>query len=230
MEDFPGNSFAEKQNVPKEIEPEKNPETGEAEPSKKIVNGKLAKRTLTERFKDLFAGESISFVDHLAKNVVEPMVKDIILTIITQSADGVRQGIEQKLFGQVSSRGTRTTSYGTGTRVNYSAYSSTTSGARRPTPTTYNRTNRPVHRTSNRVQTVIVETRGEGQMVLDDLEAKIAEEGYCSLGDYYDLVGITPKSTDFDWGWTSLDSARVTRDPDDEYRMRMPDPFWLNER
>jgi hypothetical protein len=197
---------------------------------KKVVTGTVRQRRkpLGTRLKEMFANEDgDTFAQYLVDNVIVPMAKDMVLSVITQTADGIRGGIEERLFGSSQQSRTRTTSYGTGRPVvNYTRYSS--SSTNRPSARTTAPTPRITVRRSNKVQEVILESRGEGESVIEELQAKIDDFGHCTVGDFYASVGITPRSTDESWGWDMPDfdqQARVRRLGEGEYLMLMPRPI-----
>jgi hypothetical protein len=193
----------------------------------KVVKGKVIqrKKPLGKRFKEMFGGNGEeSFGQYLVSNVVEPMIKDMILSIITQTADGIRGGIEERLFGEAQTRSTRTVSHGTGRpRVNYTRYSSSTTPTYR-SPNTAPPAPRIIRR-SNVIEDIILETRQEGEDVIAELNEIIASVRHCTVGDLYASVGIRPKTTDEGWGWDDLRSARVTELRSGGYLLLLPPPI-----
>lgn len=235
MEDFgnlPGNSHSKKlkdeQRKAGESENTTVSETPDSDEApkqvKKVVTGTVRQRRkpLGTRLKEMFASENgDSFGQYLVDNVVVPMMKDMVLSVITQTADGIRGGIEERLFGASTQERTRTTSYGTGRPVvNYTRYSS--SSTNRPSGRSTPPAPRITVRRSNKVQDIILGTREDGEDVLDELRDKVDGFGHCTVGDLYTAVGITPTSTDHSWGWDNLDQARVRRLATDEYLLVMP--------
>jgi hypothetical protein len=222
--DFPGNSHAAKIVTDKETEPAEPKATSEPKKVEKVVTGKAIprKKPLGTRLKDMFINDGGGFGEYLVEKVIVPMTKDMILSIITQTADGVRGGIEQKLFGpdEAGRRSRPVTSYGTGKPVvNYTRYSTPASSRSVTTrPPGY------MSRRSNSVKDIILEDREEGDLVLGELDAVIEKYGHCTVGDFYSLVGETPVNTDEEWGWTDLGQARVQKIAPREYLVSMPRP------
>jgi hypothetical protein len=236
MEDFgslPGNSHSAKlKKEQQDAEPETTEategETGDAKQVKKVVNGKVTTRRkpLGEQFRNMFASkDEQSFIDYLINDVAVPMAQELMITMVEQTMDGIKNGIGNRISGTTGHRSTsRTTSYGTGRPViNYNAqYRSTPartvvrSGA--PAP-------RMTIRRSNRVQDIFLESREDGLDVLDELKDKIAGFGHCTVGDLYAAVGETPKSTDQEWGWDDLEEARVRRLATGEFQLVLPRPI-----
>jgi hypothetical protein len=223
MDEFPGNAHAQQRITEnKAPEPAKSEEASEP---KKVINGKVTTRNkpLGTRLKNMFLNEGAGFGEHLVENVVVPMIKDMALSIVTQIGDGLRQGVEGALFGADRVRPRpRSTGYGP-TRVNYNNISR--SSTRRPEDRPPYR--REAVRRSNRVEDVIVESREAGDMVIEELNAKIDDFGHCTVADFYSCVNIVPQSTDNDWGWSDIREARVHRLSPDEFVITMPRPRFL---
>jgi hypothetical protein len=226
MDQFPGNSHTSRL-VEKEQGPAKSETASDPKKVEKVVTGKVTVRNkpLGTRLKDMFINDGGSFGEYLVEKVVVPMVKDMVLSIITQTADGIRGGIEEKLFGpDEQSRRTRTPGYGTTRPVNYTRFSNPPSVGRRDSATRPASGHRAIRR-SNVVKELIVETREEGDLVLEELDAIIDTVGHCTVGDYYSTMGENTRSTDEEWGWTSLAAARVSKLSTDEFLISMPRPL-----
>lgn len=59
---------------------------------------------------------------------------------------------------------------------------------------------------------IVFESRGDADLVLDQLESAIANYGIASVADLYDLAGITCRNyTANRYGWTDIQSAKVVR-------------------
>jgi hypothetical protein len=230
--DFPGNSHTaariEEEKASEQV-PENTPTTSEPKKVKKVVTGKVTenKPTLGKRFKNMFVHDGGNFAEHVVEKVVVPMVKDMALSIATQMVDGFRQGVEEMLFGpDAKDRRGRTTSYGTGRPVvNYTRYSSTSSVRRSSDRSERDRDRDGSSRRSNRVREIIVESREDGDAVLEELDAIIdSSVGHCTVGDFYAACGERTVSTDEEWGWTDLRDARVSKLGRDEFLISMPRP------
>ena len=57
---------------------------------------------------------------------------------------------------------------------------------------------------------IILETRKEANEVLNLLLTMVTDYGQASIADLYDLVGITSKFTDNEYGWLDLSNASIT--------------------
>jgi hypothetical protein len=229
MKDFPGNSHSARieQSNPTAPEPDATVTPSETKVVKKVVTGKVTqnKETLGKKFKRMFLHDGGNFAEHIVEKVVVPTIKDMALSIATQAVDGIRQGVEEALFGPEGSGRRRTTSYGTGRPVvNYTRYSSS-STVRRTERDRDRDSYRDRPRRSNRVKEIIVETREDGDAVLEELDALIdGEVGYCTVGDFYAACGESTTAQDEEWGWKDLSQARVHKLGRDEYLISMPRP------
>lgn len=230
---LPGNSHSAKMTKgpqTEKTEPE-NTETSTAsaespEPKKKVIQGRVTQRRkpLGTRVREMFAGDGQeSFADHLINNVAVPMIKDMIISVVAQTLDGVKNGVEDRISGTSQSR-TRTPSHATGrTHTNYSGFSSP---PRRPTSRPASPASRITIRRSNQVQDIILETRADGDAILEELQAVIDSVGHCTMGDLYSYFDdIKQDQTHEGWGWDNIDEARVRRIATEEFLLVMPRPI-----
>lgn len=129
-------------------------------------------------------------------DAVLPTLKDACVSIITN-------GINILMYGDSGSsspsRPVSSISYG---RTNYSRISTDRKTGVRPTTQTSNR---------NRFDDLIFETRGEAQIVLDELRNAIDTYGCVTVLDAYDLCGQDAPYTSDKYGWTNLENAYIER-------------------
>jgi hypothetical protein len=238
MDDFPGNlpgnSHTSKLKQQQATGPEKaegsqaisDAEGDAPKQVKKVTSGKVTTRRkpLSQQFRDMFSNkDEQSFIDYLLNDVAVPMVQELMVNIVAQTMDGIKNGVEDRITGNRTKSSTSRTSYGTGRPVNYNAQYRTTPArtvvrASAPAP-------RVTIRRSNRIQDIILSRREDGLDVLDELKDKIEGFGHCTVGDLYTTVGVVPKSTDQEWGWDNLEEGRVRRISDDEYQLVLPRPI-----
>lgn len=223
MENFPGNSHTSRM---VKNDQENSEDISEPKKAKSVVTGKVIerKKPLGTRVKDLFVNDGGSFAEYLVEKVVVPMMKDMVLSVITQTADGFRQGLEEKLFGPNDQRPRgRTVGYNGGRApVNYTRYSSGSPMGRRDPNT---RPPGPYSaRRSNVVKEFIVESREDADAILEELDAVIDTVGHCTVGDFYSTMNEAPETTDESWGWTNLAGARVSKLGMHEFLITMPRP------
>ena len=148
-----------------------------------------------------------------AENVIEYSWTDILLPVLkTTIMDLFNNGLRMFLYPGDDYRGKPTSSrryteYSRGGNPNYTNYRQ------------YSRDDRPVtHRDSSRsrhqVDDVYVPTRGEAEMVRDQLNEALDTYGTVTVADFYDSVGLESNYVDKNWGWYDLTDMRIvsTRD------------------
>lgn len=69
---------------------------------------------------------------------------------------------------------------------------------------------------------VVLDSRGEAEEVLAEMDELISIYGFVSVADLYDMVGITQPYTYNKYGWTSLNSASVTKLRGGGYLLNLP--------
>ena len=75
---------------------------------------------------------------------------------------------------------------------------------------------------------IIFETRGDADLVLDQLESAIAKYEVASVADLYDLAGVTCRNyTANRYGWSDIQSAKVVR-TSEGYVIRLPRAVQIN--
>ena len=197
MEDYRSNSLkaramAEKAEV--EVVPEKKLE--------KIVHGNAVrkKKSSFAKFAEaLIQGDITTIKDHVFRNVFMPALKKFIKDSAMTSLD--------MLFNDPAdiSRDRSISS-----KISYTKYSSASE--------------RPVRR--------VIATYQYDEVEFDDVsDAKDALEGmrevidtykWCSVGDYYDLLGFDGTSTDGDYGWNNLNNADIVVTGNGKYKLKLP--------
>ena len=178
----------------------------------KVVRGevKQRKKNFFRRFADTFFNEDFDSVqDYITKDVLIPAIKETISSI-------VRNGVDMILFGEVKPQ-----NKSGGTIVNYGAYSSKSASYDRSSYRSYN------NRSRFDFGDVVLASRGEAEDVLSHLIDLTIDYGEASVGDFYDLVGITTNFTDNSWGWKDLSKASVVR-VRGGYIVNLPRPIPLN--
>lgn len=170
----------------------------------KVVDGKvrLKKKSGVRKFTDVFIADDISSVkEYLVMDVLIPNVKKAISDCV-----------ETLLYGE-SGRGKKSASVKTPYR---SYYEKTNERAR----TSYGRL-------GYEVKEIVFENRGDAEKVLIQMDDILETYPMVSVADLYDLVGITGKYTDCNYGWTDIHSASVVR-TDDGYLIKLPRPLPLD--
>lgn len=202
---YPSNSHKSKQAA---AEPAAAPERREVKP---VITGEAIKRKppLSKRIAETFTGDDAQSVGaYLLLEVVVPAVKSLI-------SEAVSQGTDRMLWGDAA-RMRSAPGRGGRTRVGHTPYNTMSGGGGRPVGN--NRTepqgNRSISRhdrESFNFKEILLEDRGDAEIVLDRLGDLIDEYQTASVADLYSLTGISQEFTDNRWGWDSLEGARVVR-------------------
>lgn len=170
----------------------------------KVISGSASvqKKSELRRFADIFVSEDAGDVkDYLIWDILVPSIRRGLHDMITSVADMV--------FGKGRTTGSTTSG---ASRVNYRAYYE---------PETRSRPGQTVARTGYAFDAIVVDSRGEAETVLQQMDDLIANYGLVSVADLYDLVGINGSYTDNRYGWTNIASAKVVRVPTG-YMLKLP--------
>lgn len=198
MENFPSNSH----------------ESKEKRIVKPVVTGaKTKKKSEISKVADVFLAEDINSVkSYIIMDVLVPAVKKAISDIVTN-------GIDMILYG---GNGNPSTKKSIASKVSYTPYYKYNQQT--------NQTNdRPVSRpkAAYEYDDVVFDSRGEAEKLLLAMDHAIQEYGMVSVGDYYDLAGITSQYTTHKYGWTDLRGAEVVRIREG-YIIKLPKPTPLD--
>ena len=171
----------------------------------KVVSGtaKTKKKSEMSKFKDIFISEDASNVkSYVLMDVLIPAMKKAISDIVTT-------GIDMILYGEEGESRRRAPSE----RVSYRRYYD-------------QRDDRSIDRVRTRTgysyDDIIVDNRGEAEEVLSRMDELIDQYGVVSVGDLYDLVGLTGNYTDQKYGWTNIRTAKPERLRDGGYVIKLP--------
>lgn len=185
--------------------------------SDKIVSGQVIERKkgLGRKIAETFTGVDARAVGaHVIFDVILPQAKGMLVDAGTQT-------LERLILGESGVRRSSATSpISSRTRgSNYTAYN-------RYSPNGGSEDREPAYVKSNEVREVIVNTRGDAQQVLDEMFRQLDEYKSVTVADFYDLVGVTGKFTDNQWGWVNLHAAGVSR-VREGFRIELPRPISL---
>ena len=171
----------------------------------KVVGGAVNTRDNKGRkFADIFISEDASNVkSYIFLAVLVPAIKKAISDIVTD-------GIDMILYGG-SGRGSR--SKRETSRVSYRSYYDDKRD-RRDSYSGYGRGRFDY-------DDIIYETRGEAEKVRNQMLDVIDRYGFVTVGDMYDLSGLTPPYTANSYGWTSIRTAEPVR-VRDGYVLKLP--------
>lgn len=170
----------------------------------KVVSGnvKTKKKNGVQKFADRFISDDADNIkSYISEDIIIPGIKNIIEDIVTK-------GIRILLRGQTSDRRDSRTP---ASRVSYKdCYDRD------------NRTNgyiRPVNRYS--YEDVIFDRLDDAKEVLSKMDEIVETYKMVCVADLYEMVGITPSTTDYKYGWTDIRSAKI--EPTREgYFLRLP--------
>lgn len=187
-----------------------------AEPQKKfqkVVKGKVTVKEQNDIQKlanDFLAEDLKTVKDRIIVDYLLPMLKNGIWSIFNSA-------ISIALWGEDRSRGS-STNY-SGSRTQRNSYDGYYQGSRpQGSP------NQPTRRS---LQNLDFENRGDADDTLNQMYGSIREYDRVSVGDLWDLMGVTPDNTDYNYGWHSLDGAYIKGIPGG-YRLILPRPVPLH--
>lgn len=155
------------------------------------------KKSFSKKLAEVFVGDDVSSVSqYIIYDVLIPAAKATL-------SDMVGGGIEMLLFGE--SRKTDRLHRDKGrSYVNYQGASQKPDYRRREAS--------PQNRSRHDFDDIILETRPEAEDVLGRMIDIIEQYGVVTVGELYQLVGITGTGfTDEKYGWDNLSSATVSR-------------------
>lgn len=192
MPEYPNNSHSARENS---TPPDKK--------MGKVVTGaaKTRKKSEAKKLANTFLPDDVTSVkSYILMDVIVPGVKNAIADVVSIM-----------LFGEAGRIGGKK---GNGSKVSYQRYYDDRRDDRRD----YARPRSAAYDYDD----IIFESRGDADLVLDQLEAAINQFGLASVADLYDLAGITCQNyTANKYGWTDIRSARVVRIRDG-YILQLP--------
>lgn len=169
----------------------------------KVITGKAkVKKNEIRKFTDIFIAEDASEVkNYILTDVLIPRLKDTFVDIITGA-------INMLFYGQAGARKPSSTA----SRVSYRSYYDDKKDPRAADS---------AKRASYNFYDITLDSRAEAEEVLDRLDEAIKAYGMVSVGDLYDLVGISGEYTDQKYGWYNLRNADVVR-VSDGWLLKLP--------
>lgn len=196
MEQYPSNSNKSKE--------QKQVQAREKKVEKAITGqARQRKKSSTRKLADVFLSEDVDSVkSYIMTDVVIPNVKKFI-------DDVVSNAVHMFLYGDTVS----TSRSIPGSKIAYDKIGSPSRATVRPTygPAAYD------------FDDVVVDTRGEAEAIISQMDDLMETYGMVSVADLLDLCGITSRFTDNKYGWTDIRSAQAVRIRDG-YAIKMPKP------
>ena len=200
MEEYKPNSY-------KIREEQKNASIEEKKKIEKVTTNKVITKKKSEvaKFKDVFISEDAASVgSYLFMDILIPALKNTVEDLVTY-------GIRRILRGDTGTRRS-------GSSIDSISYRDYNKISKRD-DVRYEDSSRT--RTGYDYDYVIVGSRAEAEEVLMRLDELIETYGQASVADLYDLVGITGKYTDNNYGWTNIRNAEPVQ-VRDGYLLRLP--------
>lgn len=186
-EKYPSNSHKAK---------EENKQNTERPKVQSVVTGTTVtrKKPLGTKIRDTFIAEDLTKVkDYVISDVIIPNIKKAVDDIVSN-------GVHMVLYGSAG-RPSSSRSGTVASKVSYRSYYDQQRNG-----------NVPVRVSSGyEFEDVIFDSRGDAELVLDQMIDIISSYGVCTVADYYDSCGRTSDYTTVDYGWRSLRTARVDR-------------------
>lgn len=189
---------------------------GTAEPKKKfekVVKGKVTVKEQSDIQKlagDFLAEDLKTVKDRLLVDYILPMLKNGVWSIVNSA-------ISIALWGEDRSRG-GTTNY-SGPRTQRNSYDGYWQGSQ-------SRQYNPGQTPRLNLQNLDFESRGDADDTLSQMRDSIRSYDQVSVGDLWDMMGITPSNTEYNYGWHNLDGAYIKGIPGG-YRLVLPRPVPL---
>lgn len=187
---------------------EQRKKTAEKPKLEKVIRGSatVKPKSAARKFTDVFISEDVSNVkSYIFRDVIVPAAKKLITDI-------VQDGIEMILYGG-SRRSDRRSSGFRADSISYNNYYKR-DDRRRSEPSRY----------TPSYDNIQFDYRDDAEAVLDRMTECIEAYSQVTVGDLYDIVGITGTHTDERYGWVKLGSARVVRDRD-KFVLDLPKPL-----
>ena len=188
-----------------------------AEPKKKfqkVVKGKVTVKEQNDIQKlagDFLAEDLKTVKDRILVDYLLPMLKNGLWSIFNSA-------ISIALWGEDRSRGA-SGGYSS-SRTQRNSYDGYYQGgqSRQGNP------NQPVRRSLSNID---FENRGDADDILNQMYAAIQDYHQVTVGDLWDLMGVSNEPTDYNYGWYSLDQAFIKGIPGG-YRLILPRPVPLH--
>lgn len=170
----------------------------------KVVSGtvKTQKKSGLQKIADSFIAEDAGRVgEYVTTDILIPSLKKLALDLIKNTADILFNGYSGSSRSNIPA-----------SKVSYGSYFRPDERAgfrQHTTRTTYSYDN------------IILENRGDAEMVLAQMDEIISKYGCARVLDLYELVGMTGSYTDQNYGWYDLRTASVLR-VQDGYLLKLP--------
>ena len=190
-------------------------ESVEKKKVQKVISGnaRVKKKSELRKFTDVFISED-------AANVKDFILHDMLIPGLKRLTVGMIKGAAEMIFGETGDTRGRDRFSGSSSLpyVSYNKYSDRREENYRPRSESRGRTGFDYN-------DIVLDSKGEAEEVLDQMDAMIDTYGKASIGDLYDLVGIIDHNyMNNKYGWTkrNFHNAESLRQRDGSYVLKLP--------
>lgn len=161
------------------------------------------KKSVLDKFKDSFLGESENLGDYVLYDVLVPAFRDTI--------SDMGFGIIERMFGNGRSRHNRSSNIVRDRGRSYVSYNSNSDRGRGNGRDDGRRDIDKNSRARHDFDTIVFSNKWEAEEVLSSLVELVVKYGEVSVREFYELSDIDSDYTDNNYGWTNLRAAYVDR-------------------
>ena len=196
MAEYPANSHRSK-----ELSTESRSEERKVQ---KVVSGKVTtKKNEVRKLTDIFISED-------ARNVKSYIFMDVLVPAIKKAiSDIVTDGIDMILYGGSGSGRKTKPSNNVSYRNYYESPRNSMSSRNEPQRSRFD------------YDDIVFESRGEAELVREQMVDMIERYGFVTVADMYDMADLTSPYTSNKYGWTNIRSAEAVR-VRDGYILKLP--------
>lgn len=200
----------------------------EKKKAEKVVTGPVMrqKKSLGRKFSETFLNGDVGNVkEYILYDVAIPAAKKAISSMFNGSFKMLSDSVDIMLFGEANrkhitrDRGTSRVSY----RAYYGKEEKDDISARQGRGDNYRKS-----RARHTFDDIILQNKGEGELVLDLMVERLQQYQLVTVADLYDYCDITSTPIDYNYGWKDLRSAEVVRTRDGYYTFNLPIPIVID--
>lgn len=181
----------------------------------KVVSGKVATKPKgkMQKVREQFIQSTEETKDYIIFDVLIPSAKRMIWDTLTSMLGAL---LGTKTPGKTFNGG-----YGGSSRYGYSSMYTGVQVNGPSKPSYMSRDRRTISQGGAIFDDLMFETRGDAELVLEQLNEIIGRYQIVSVADLYELSGLSAPHTANKFGWTNINGARVQRVPEG-YLLIMP--------
>lgn len=203
FEDIKGNSYTDRnKDSPKSVpEKTKRPDIKPAITKDRLVRDK---KTFGQKLKGMFIQDDLADIKKwVIEDVIAPGIKGLILDTISMA-----------FFHETYTRGRGIFNRTSGGNVPYHTMSYKPSGgSTNSSSSSRQNNNRYIDDDRDRIdyRNVVLTYKDDAEKVVKLMYEAIEEYGRVSIGDLYQIIDLSPKANDFNWGWTDQRDIGIKR-------------------